>query len=357
MPQKISNSNLLPSVVSNAFDFLSRSVDELEKFPKYSVIHFHAAVELFLKARLMHEHWSLIIGKSNDPDLERFLVGDFHSVSLEEAASRLRKIVRSGLTDRELNIFRSMTQHRNKMVHFFHEADSKVKNSATLQSIVKQQLNAWYLLHQILTIRWNDVFKGWSKQISDIDQKLRGHHEFLRVIFTEVQEQIKSQEKNGITFQDCPSCGFKSQGFDNETMDTVQKAECLVCKFTDRYLTAECSSCGHVVRFLNEGHSVCANCEKKFEPDDLVDLLQDKSAQYVAYKDGDDSWDVGNCSDCEGFHTVVRVDDEYICANCLGHFYSLERCEWCNEQNTGDMSESFLSGCSHCDGRDGWGYD
>ena len=39
-------------VVRNAFDFLGRSIDELEKHPKYSVIHFYSAIELFVKARL-----------------------------------------------------------------------------------------------------------------------------------------------------------------------------------------------------------------------------------------------------------------------------------------------------------------
>jgi hypothetical protein len=48
------------SVVDNAIDFLRQALDELETKPKYSVIHFCASIELFLKARLMLEHWSLI---------------------------------------------------------------------------------------------------------------------------------------------------------------------------------------------------------------------------------------------------------------------------------------------------------
>ena len=40
-------------VVNNALDFLGQSITELEQKPKYSVIHFHAAIELVLKARLM----------------------------------------------------------------------------------------------------------------------------------------------------------------------------------------------------------------------------------------------------------------------------------------------------------------
>ena len=52
---------LFVSLVRNAIDFLKKSVDELEGSPKYSVIHFCSAIELFLKARLLVEHWTLII--------------------------------------------------------------------------------------------------------------------------------------------------------------------------------------------------------------------------------------------------------------------------------------------------------
>ena len=32
----------------------------------------------------------------------------------------------------------------------------------------------------------------------------------------------------------------------------------------------------------------------------------------------DDSWDLGNCSDCEGHHTVVRLEeDSYLCTCCF----------------------------------------
>uniref|UniRef100_E6QVY9 HEPN domain-containing protein n=1 Tax=mine drainage metagenome TaxID=410659 RepID=E6QVY9_9ZZZZ len=42
-------------LVDNAFDFLDKAGREFKSEPKYSVIHFYAALELFLKARLLHE--------------------------------------------------------------------------------------------------------------------------------------------------------------------------------------------------------------------------------------------------------------------------------------------------------------
>jgi hypothetical protein len=64
-------------VVKNALDFFQKSLKEFDKKPKYSVIHFHAAVELIMKARLLWEHWTLIITRPETANLKSFRSGDF----------------------------------------------------------------------------------------------------------------------------------------------------------------------------------------------------------------------------------------------------------------------------------------
>lgn len=101
----------------------------LGKAGQILVIHFYTAVELFLKARLLAEHWSLVVAKRQDPDLTRFELGDFQSVTLDEAADKLDKVLQSPLSSAELSQFRNMAKHRNRMVHFFHEvATFKARN-------------------------------------------------------------------------------------------------------------------------------------------------------------------------------------------------------------------------------------
>lgn len=57
----------------------------------------------------------------------------------------------------------------------------------------------------------------------------------------------------------------------------------------------------------------------------------------------------------QGFYTVVQTEnDEWMCASCFGLFDSLKSCGWCNEQNTGDMEHSYVTGCNHCEGSPGW---
>ena len=109
---------------------------------------------------------------------------------------------------------------------------------------------------------------------------------------------------------------------------------------------------------MQEGFGRCQSCGKNLAPEDVADAVIDNTAAHIAATEGDDSWEKGNCSNCDGYHTVVRTEnDEWICTSCLEVFESLETCEWCNELNTGDMEHSYFGGCNQCDGLAGWHKD
>ncbi len=347
--------NLLDRLVENALGFLSESIGDFDGKLKYSVINFHSAVELFLKARLLAEHWSLVVSKRQEPDWNKFVAGDFTSVSLEEAAGKLEKVVRSGLRKQELETFRRLTKHRNRMVHFFHEATSTEENEELRRTIAKEQLTAWYLLHNTLTGKWSDVFSAWSPKLDETYQRLRRHHGFLQVVFDQLRETIRRRQENGVEFRDCPSCGFAAQE-QGRVIGVLRKAECLVCGLAETRVWITCPGCDDTVLFVNEIFRECGNCGYDFEPEDLVEELIDDGVAHRAAMDGDDTWLRGNCSDCDGYHTVVRVDpdiEKFICASCFGLFDALEACGWCNELNTGDMVHSSWAGCNFCDGKSG----
>ena len=58
-----------------------------------------------------------------------------------------------------------------------------MENRDLRSEIAKEQLNAWYLLNQLLIGPWKDVFESWLPQISDIDRRLREHRKYLQVVF------------------------------------------------------------------------------------------------------------------------------------------------------------------------------
>lgn len=346
---------MFDSLVANALDFLTRAISELTDQPKYSVIHFHAALELFLKARLMHEHWSLVVAK--EPDWGKFVSGNFQSVSLDDAAARLSKVAQCPLSTSEINAFKTVSLHRNKMVHFFHEAHTDKETNELTQAIVKEQLKAWYFLHQLLTVQWNDVFLNWKEGIAKIDVALRKQHEFLQVVFDNLEPTIQKFKELGKDFNCCPSCGFEAQEH-QDVMNQLYEAKCLVCGLIETCLKIKCTSCEEVVTFTNEGFATCLSCGESLEPEDVVKELFDDGAAYISAMNGGDGAEPGNCSDCDGYHTVIPTDNgDWLCANCFTVSNHIEHCGWCNEANNGDMEYSYVTGCNHCEGLSGWEKD
>jgi len=352
--------SMLNDLVNNAFDFLEKAIAEVQKDDfKYSVIHFYASIELFLKARLMTEHWTLVISKRQEPDLDRFLSGAFQSVSLEEAANRLEKVVRSGLSKNELEVFRSLANNRNKMVHFFHEVNSTAKSTKLKTTVVKQQLRAWHILNMLLTKKWEEIFKKWFQKVNKIDQSFRQHKVYLDAVYENLIPEIDGRKRQGFQFMKCPSCNFTAQqhGHEKNEKEVVYLAECMVCDLKENILKIECPQCKDTVVFHNEGYATCEPCEKIFNPEDLADILIDNKK---TQKGPDAScWPRGNCHECEyPQETVVSTRSGiYTCCSCLEAFDSLEACEFCGALNTGNMDDSYAVGCSMCDGKWGWEKD
>jgi len=234
----MNNEELFNNLVENALDFLVRAIGEFENEPKFSIIHFYTAIELFLKARLLREHWSLVV--SRDPDRKRFEAGDFHSVSFAAACDRLSKVMQSPIGDQTLKNFDAVRKHRNKMVHFFHEADGA--SDATIKQIALEQLKAWAGLHQLLTSQWAPIFDDHTKRFNAIEESLRKHREYLRAKYDELLPSIKEERGAGFTYIVCDSCHFEAARAE-EIIGNLCEAACRVCGFGSRFFNYRCDEC------------------------------------------------------------------------------------------------------------------
>ena len=279
--------------------------------------------------------------------------GDFISVTLDEAVNKLNKIVRSGFNEQELEIFKKLNTHRNKFVHFMHNSVLAEENQHLLTEIAKQQLTAWYFLHNALTVRRSDVFSPWTNNLENIDIKLRKLQDYLRVVFDQLKPELKKLKEQGIDFGECPSCGFLSQEITDE-IGEVYESKCHVCGLADNCINFECPDCGTLVLFNNEELGRCKGCEREFVPKTCAEAINKHWDSYVAVKEGDDSWRLGNCSDCDGFNTVVRLCNHewrFFCTSCFGGFDSIYICNYCTEPNTHEMEHSYWTGCNFCSGK------
>ncbi|MEU9529643.1 MULTISPECIES: hypothetical protein [Streptomyces] len=121
------------TVVRNGMDYLRSAVRHLagaegaepdDHALKYAVLHLQAATEVLLKARLTHEHWSLVFTDPGAASWQKFTAGDFESCSLATTLDRLEKIARVSLTPRERTAIRSLAKTRNALTHYGHSASA-----------------------------------------------------------------------------------------------------------------------------------------------------------------------------------------------------------------------------------------
>lgn len=350
------------AVVVNAFDFLDRSVDELKnKRPKYSVIHFYSAVELFLKARLLKEHWAQIVKKPEQADRGKFLKGDFQSVGLEEAAARLDKVVGESLVKEALDCFNKLRNHRNQMVHFAHSAqhdDAKAKKE--MERIVIEQAKGWHYLKNLLCERWKEHFQDHQGTVRRLDRIMREQADYLKAKFETIQDEMRQRKLGGHVFADCPVCHFSSFEYRALVWSIgepvwIGSGKCLTCDFSPTFISITCvnEDCGKPI-WLTYGHEVCKECSHDYSPSEIEEVLgqHDKLKQTDYYDPGDFS--NAGCGSCDGYETVVPLEnDEWFCTDCFDIEEHVGQCEWCTGYSTHIPEHSYLSGCTQCEGRVG----
>ncbi|MCX5800173.1 MAG: hypothetical protein NTX17_02120 [Candidatus Eisenbacteria bacterium] len=339
-------------MVENAFDFFQKSLEEFDKEPKYSVIHFHAAVELIMKARLLWEHWTLIITRPETASLKSFRSGDFQSVSIKDAKARLESIVQDGLSQAEYECFLRLSDHRNRMVHFYHPGITG--NKSELEKIVGEQYLAWYHVSRIFK-RWNEQFQSYEKRIVEIDKAMHERRKYLEAKFRALAEGIKRRKSRGILFGICPSCRFES--FEEEAGGApILDYKCLVCDAEETGLMVECPECGEQNKLIAEPWHECNKCGHKFDENDVQAFL---TKDFVCDKHDPERSIVAHCGECGGCEMVVQVNDTWICSRCFAKYDSEEvgRCAWCRSLSTGDLEDSYYVGCVACEGESGWARD
>ncbi len=338
-------------VTNNAFDFLGKGIDEFQTDSKYSVIHFCTGVELFLKARLMKEHWSLVVRDMNKADWNDFIKGKCNSVTLEESFLRLAKIANEPISQKK--VFMDLADHRNRILHFDHELNRNVPQA--LRDVASEQCKAWHIIKSLLTEHWKEHFKQLQSKIDELDLKMRKHRAYLQVVFeSDYESDIKEEIAQGVIYNDCSSCGNHSaKVMVLLEQPSIQREMCKVCGYDSYpYLVFNCIQCEGKVIFQDENGS-CEKCKKEYDIEEVKDIL---STTHEGMRNSDiafTDWEF-NCSWCDGYHTVIRNNESFICLNCLEDSDRIESCGWCGEGsiNLQDFSGAF--GCSQCEGSVGY---
>ncbi len=349
MPDK-----LFDQIVQNAIDFMEKSIDQLDTAPKYAVINFCSAVELFLKARLLAEHWSLIItdidkgNKNKKINLERFKAGNFQSVNLKTSIERLRNIVGVKISSNEEEAFIKIQQYRNMLVHFFHPEYIKAPVEGVINETIPELWSAWHYLNSLLLEKWHETFSEYAEKIRGLNYSLIFRFkEFLKAKFVAITDDIERKKREGIVYEKCINCGFEASEV-KEIDDNLTSYKCEVCLRINSVFTIACPDCGEDINVYELGQGKCKKCNFEINMDYLISEFGDTEDHCGAPR-------AGYCGDCEDYRgSVVPYANGFLCFNCMTLHDYAEDCEWCNELNAGiDMNHSYWKGCVICEGKMG----
>ena len=323
-------------IINNSLDFLFSAAkdlwdDNLSSYQqlKYSSIKLYEGIELLLKARLMEEHWSLIIRDFNKYKKDSFKSGDFISTTFEQTCNRLESFCGFKLEESSYNAFDNLRKLRNKFVHF----------SCTISSyaILPIQLSAWHHILELLTNGFLGRLSENQNHILDkIENSMLRSENFLDARFKEIESDIKAAKKKGLLVANCPNCKLKAMLIGDGP------PECLVCKSLSDNPTDVADSYANVNDLFWKHHrhgpddevGWCQNCgEQAVVPvgDDIAEVAHSKLPN-IEREPGDDyevflcfacgekeiwkavDWWKHKCGSCGAVY--FNSNDEYYCPEC-----------------------------------------
>jgi hypothetical protein len=120
--------------------------------------------------------------------------------------------------------------------------------------------------------------------------------------------------------------------------------------FRDFVNDIECLSCSSQLIKVADGFEIfpsliCRACGDKFDFEELLSDNVDFDDESLAY-----------CNDCEHHErSVGKLGEKWICFSCHCTHNEIEvgSCGYCNEFVAGNLEDTYLSGCSMCDGQMG----
>lgn len=338
---------MFDSLVLNALDFLRRSAEELEEAPNHSAIDFCTAIELFLKARLLAEHWTLIYldptraFREKKANLTRFREGDLLSVSMKEAIPRLRELLNLHISEDAEKAFVGISEHRNKLIHFFHPSFSKSPDVTAIADVVAEQCRGWYHLYRLL-ITWRSTFERFFSDIENVQSSMLKRRAFLQVTFQACSKTIEQLKAKGIVFETCWFCGFKSMRR-TVFVGPFLLVDCLVCKTNAQGLGIACPGCGASPSALIGG--ICWKCSRPI-------ILAEALAAYAPIEANRARCGNRNClevlQESDSYdESVVLFDDKWVCLICLAFDEHTWNCASCGGRVAGEYNGPRCFECEH----------
>ena len=263
-------------LLENAFDYLLSAAEYASlKSPrswKYAILHLVAGIELLLKARLQHEHWSLLFQRVDQATEAILQSGTFISVDFDTACTRLQNIAGVIIAQLELEHLRELRGIRNRIQHFAIDIEIAQVISLVVRGLnFSLEFSRTNLPSQIVTM---------ERQLSQIYRRIRKFEEFVSSRLEEIRPQLEAANdliECRVCWQETlmigdgdphrPFCGFtrSAQELSEILWEGSWEGECIECGaetlcfvlYNNEDGAVYCTSCGTTQR-------VCLSCYKRF---------------------------------------------------------------------------------------------
>ena len=332
-------------LTENALKFLTQSINEFDENLQFSVIHFFSSIELFFKARLLDEHWTLLYEKPEEAQSGNFLMGDFKSVTLSSSIKRLRNISQAGITQAEDQCFQKIRLHRNKALHFFHTFH-RPDLASLKEEIISLQCQGWQFLYDLLLKKWDPHFSDFRERVYECHHLMLGQRKYLTKKFELKKSEIEFAKTSGIEVNVCRICGFQSSLL-REILGPLFQGDCIVCEKCVTLITVTCPRCSGKIYSYEMGEGVCGSCSEKVDLAYMKEHLDEDCTSLSDLAAGEGG--AAYCSLCEfREECVIEIQEEYLCLNCHTIFKDFYRCGSCYSRVSGEDDFSVMNGCPGC---------
>jgi hypothetical protein len=290
-----------------------------------------------MKARLAHEHWSLVADKPGETSLKDIEKGDFASVAFEKAIERVETVTASAFLRADKDLLKKIARHRNKVVHFYHQ-DLDTADPKLLADAAAEQCRAWILVERLVTKDWKEAFDADQGPWAELRTSFKKSAVFLKEKFVSIRGDLAALRKEGVEVVDCHSCGYSSAEAD-EYFHKVFGLHCLVCdaSYVEARVPCPSPNCDTIYTGEPEISPYCGDCDK-----DLWGVM-DVADKATAY-----------CAGCNWGSPTAHAslsDDGYMCACCLSEGQAAE-CGSCGALWLEASKELLEFGCQECMDRD-----
>lgn len=332
------------ALINNGLDFLNKAREELQAGQaKFSVVSFWTAVEILMKVPLVHEHWTLACS-GKKMERKKYLTGDFQSVTYDEACARLGDVLDKPLSKKVALLFNKVKNHRNRVVHFYHNELS----DGGIQQVLTEQADAWFALNRLMREDWASLFgrQLCNKLAEDEGRMLRSSEFYAGAKFRDesVQNELAVERESGTTVSKCLVCGYDSllkQMISPEIR--LYDEQCLVCDEQNVFIDLSCPKCSTAIAVeTGESGVNCNNCGHEFSSYEVFS----SSPLYEQIQTSE----IG-CADCSRLNSVCIFPSMYASYLCMSCFYTHEQvyqCSCCGCWSTDEFIRKKNVGCMFC---------